>query len=556
MNGKRLLFATLIAAAAGLSLLLKCSNIGGTGEETTNGMVVGMVVNQNGDPVAQTAVALYPADYDPVKDSRTIPVVMTDDSGKYQFPGIPYGTYTIVAVQSGDRTRAMVSNIGVAVNRTLVPTATLRNCGTIKVTIPANADTVSGYVYVQGTDIVASLSGNSSGGFAILDSVPSGAMPSVNYGATSGPLSVVIRYAVQVPSGDTATIMYPSWKYARLVCLNTTPTGAAVAGTVTGFPVCIRLTNTNFAFRQAQKNGQDLRFTKSDGTPLFCEIERWDSVAGAAEIWVKVDTVYGNDSTHGIGMYWGNDSTSSASNSAAAFDTADRFQGVWHLGQTGGTTANDATGNHYDGTPYGMTAASAVPGIIGMAQQFNGTSSYFQMLGTANSRLNFPESGTYSLSVWVNADSIDTLPHVIVSKGHEDYYLKLMSNASTANQWEFVEYHDKKGWDITEDTVQARTKTWTYLVGVRNGAKQYLYRDGVFIDSTVRISLCDSARTETDNFSIGRYLRPATFVNYEGMCTFRGVIDEVRVSSTVPSADWIRLCYMNQKASDALVSFR
>jgi hypothetical protein len=37
---------------------------------------------------------------------------------------------------------------------------------------------------------------------------------------------------------------------------------------------------------------------------------------------------------------------------------------------------------------------------------------------------------------------------------------------------------------------------------------------------------------------------------------FIGRIDEVRVSKTVYSADWITLCYMNQKAPDQLVTFK
>jgi hypothetical protein len=37
---------------------------------------------------------------------------------------------------------------------------------------------------------------------------------------------------------------------------------------------------------------------------------------------------------------------------------------------------------------------------------------------------------------------------------------------------------------------------------------------------------------------------------------FKGIIDKVRGTSVAPSADWVKLCYMNQKAEDALVAFR
>ena len=42
----------------------------------------------------------------------------------------------------------------------------------------------------------------------------------------------------------------------------------------------------------------------------------------------------------------------------------------------------------------------------------------------------------------------------------------------------------------------------------------------------------------------------------QGWSIFNGLIDEVRVSSIAHSEDWVKLCFMNQKADDALVEFR
>jgi hypothetical protein len=44
-------------------------------------------------------------------------------------------------------------------------------------------------------------------------------------------------------------------------------------------------------------------------------------------------------------------------------------------------------------------------------------------------------------------------------------------------------------------------------------------------------------------------------VNYP-LWFFIGCIDEVRVTSTAQSPDWIKLCYMNQKSDDLLVLFQ
>jgi hypothetical protein len=84
-----------------------------------------------------------------------------------------------------------------------------------------------------------------------------------------------------------------------------------------------------------------------------------------------------------------------------------------------------------------------------------------------------------------------------------------------------------------------------------------LYIDGVCIDSTIYDFPDTVPRNSQSDFSIGAYLAYVltTEVN-EGYCFFNGKIDEVRVSNNIPSADWIKLCYMNQRIDDMLVVFK
>jgi hypothetical protein len=91
------------------------------------------------------------------------------------------------------------------------------------------------------------------------------------------------------------------------------------------FPALVRLTSSTFDFSRALSGGADVRFTKSNGMPLPFEIERWDAASQAAEIWMKLDTVYGNDSSHFFTMWWGNPNAVSASDGEAVFDTAGGF---------------------------------------------------------------------------------------------------------------------------------------------------------------------------------------------------------------------------------------
>jgi hypothetical protein len=548
-----------MVCSASIALVIGCApnfqNAGGSSQQG-NGVVMGKVLDMLGHPAAKAVVSLYPAEYDPVRDAALpqYSTDTTDSSGRYEL-GAPESArkYNIVVSAVGANAAALMQGVTVHGDTTPVADLKVTSPGDVFVTLPDNADRINGYVYIPGTGAYARL--GSSGNQVELKAVPAGIISRISYCAGNNSQPQVIRYSVPVQSGAGVTVFNPGWRFARLLYLNTTASGANVASDVENFPALIRLTSANFDFSQAQANGADIRFTKTDNAFLPYEIERWDSAAGRAEIWVRVDTVRGNNDNQSITMYWGSASAADSSNGDAVFDTANGFQGVWHLAEGGNATAFDATINHYNGTPAGMT--SAIAGIIGQAQQFNGSSSSITMPNTAAGKLDFPENGTYSMSLWVCADTIDTLWHAIAGKGHEQYYMQYKCFGKNKATWEFVEFHDQKGWEYCEDSTPPAPgpKQWLYLVGVRSGTSQRLYVNGEPVIDTAALMPGSYARNAGDNFSIGRYERSVNIPYYQGWSYFKGSVDEVRVSRGAPTADWIKLCYMNQKSDDALVVF-
>jgi hypothetical protein len=547
---KCILTCAFVAAltAAGM----QCSRtltLAGGGTETTNGSITGKLVNETGQPARHTRVWLHTAMFNPFTDSpaQKTWADTTDSMGNYSIRLPVPNIYTFQAVQLDKRTRALVGNVEAYDSVVVVATDTLRIAGTVKVLLSSAADTVNGYVYVPGTDILGFAGGR---GYAILDSVPAGIVPLVSFADKNSPgQSQAIRYDVTVEPSDTAVVANTLWKYSKKVLFNTTSAGADVAGNVYNFPVLIRLTESNFDFSQAGPAGDDIRFTKKDNTPISYEIERWNAAANAAEIWVKLDTVFGNDSSHFITMYWGastGSATASLSNGAAVFDTANGFQGVWHLNEASGSTAKDATANRFDGVPPSDSSPLPTPGVIGMCEEFNGESNYIQMPGTASGKLNFPENGSYSIAAWVYADTLDSSFAKIIEKHDLQYKLQ----KDQLNRWEFSEYESAREYSLT--TSAASAKAWVYLTGVRSGGSQYLYVNGVCVNSTITTLATPYSRDTADNITIGR--NAAT--DFGPLYFFKGKIDEARIENMARSADWIKLCYMNQKAGDALVVFR
>jgi hypothetical protein len=550
MNERMYLFMTCVVALC--AFVCTPERIaGGAGEETTNGRICGTVTDSLVQPVKGAAVMLFKNQYDPVRDVTTIRTVTTDRAGRYDFSGIDSGSYNIVSFANDRSLGAMTSHFAVYNDTTQIDTMKLIRTGSLRVNLPSNADSSTGYVYIPGTGMYARATDNT--GFVQIDSVPAGYLPSVVYKASKTSTASVIRFDIPVTPGQMSDVNNPDWLYARRIGLNTTSTGADVVGNVMNFPILIRLTEENFKFEHARQSGEDIMFTKKDNTPLPYEIERWDAAAQTAEIWVKMDTVHGNNDNQYIVMYWGNALVQSVSSGGAVFDTGSGFQGVWHLCENSNSLAKDATINHFDGTP-SDTAPLQVHGVIGNALQFNGISNGLVMKNTANSRLNFPRPDTYTFSAWVSVDSVLEEDEFIAGKGQNQYALRVKGSKSIpANMFALHEYYDDPGayvMNMRYDSIVMRQ--WKYITGIRTADKSYLFIDGKCVDSTgivLSVSMADLNRTD---FSIGRCAVPYNEDNY---LSFKGMIDEVRIASVAFSADWVKLSFMNQKPMDMLLQF-
>ena len=95
--------------------------------------------------------------------------------------------------------------------------------------------------------------------------------------------------------------------------------------------------------------------------------------------------------------------------------------------------------------------------------------------------------------------------------------------------------------------------TWKYVVGECVGPRQYSFVDGVLsADSVNFMETSTRARSTASDVFIGKTPPGANNWSY----FFKGALDEARISNIALSADWINLCYMNQRADDKLVIFK
>ncbi|MBF0431260.1 MAG: DUF2341 domain-containing protein [Fibrobacteria bacterium] len=331
---------------------------------------------------------------------------------------------------------------------------------------------------------------------------------------------------------------YSNWDHQMPVYLNTTSTGADIASNISDFPVLIRLNNKNFSFLDTRPNGEDIRFAKSDGTPMHYEIERWDATIDSVEIWVLVDTVYGNSSNKYFNMYWGNSSAESKSNGAAVFSRKKGFKGVWHLNHVDSVT--DAAGN----TPNGSSGSvTEVNGNIGGAAGFSGTS-YISLPPTALTGI----STQVTVSLWQYGDAAiqpqaDYMFHA--NEGGNDVLISYLPYDNSHVYWYAGNPMDGiiKAMGRPED-YEGRWNHWVFTKNTTTGYMRLYLNGAEWFSSMGWTNQLNGA----SGFAIGAN-------SYDKSRNYDGFIDEFRLSNRERTHGWIKLSYENQRLDQQFVWF-
>jgi hypothetical protein len=123
-------------------------------------------------------------------------------------------------------------------------------------------------------------------------------------------------------AGQIAASWYDEdWQYRRPITLTTSGTEP-----LTNYQVYVSLGAGNFGFEKARSQGQDIRFTDSDGTTVLKHwIESYASVAQRAVMFVSVPALTPAVAKT-IYLYYGNPAASSTSNGNATYAMFDGFE--------------------------------------------------------------------------------------------------------------------------------------------------------------------------------------------------------------------------------------
>lgn len=536
-----------------LGVLFTCSSdkIAGSkgGSETTNG-VTACILNIDGTPAAGSTVRLRSADYfcDPsalinkITDNTDF---VLDSSGRFNLFNLKPGDYYIE-----------VNNTAVLSGRSgaVLFTVSIDSCDTVDLgtnslqpyaTLSGSVDTagLGGkrlYVQLRGLERLVTI--DKSGSF-VINNLPEGFL---DLRIVEGSTAEIANQTLNIKTTSDETIKVKisgSSLYLGYIYLNIDT--VVSTSKLTDFPLLVRLDSSVFDFNQTAPDGKDISFRKPDGTPLFWEIEKWDPVSKNAAVWVRIDTIYDNRTDQFIIMGWGESSKKNQSNGAAVFDTAIGFEGVWHLNENpslGAGSIKDRTFNRYNGTPAStMTGDNVVAGIIGTGLMFDGKND------SINAGLLNISGKDYTLSCWMKAveGGLCVNWRFIIKEG--SYTLWYNTTWGGVQAEHFTDSYNWRG--IYQDTPESipyplSLDRWYFLSATYDGDRIRLYVNGEPVDSTLTIGV--DSYSSPDSLLFGG--RVDEF--------FKGVMDEVRIEKNARSAEWIKLCYLNQQPKSQIIKFK
>jgi hypothetical protein len=516
-------------------------------------VVTGIVLDSSGFPASGALVRAFPVDFDPVSDPRRDSIARfrdtTDALGAFGIKGLDTGACNLFIERPADGTRLLIRGVRLTRGTTAVSgDHRLKAPGALRLTVPDSLRHDYAYLYLPGTPIYSYVDISGETAPTLLDSVPAGEAPGIAYAAENreGP-GLTLSSPVQVQPGDTVPVdAFAAWIHMRRIFVVTS--GLGLTGSVSDFPLLIRLDASNFRFSEARTDGRDLRFADPDGAPLAYEIESWDAAAQRAAVWVRMDTVRAASDARFIRMYWGNASPAlaDASDGAAVFRAEAGYRGVWHLSQGGGDglgNYRDATAQGNHGTGSGFTVASRVATPSGHGQTFRGPDTRIQA-GTSPSL--HSDTGL-TLEAWVRIDAYREYANFIskaFTSNTKPTYEYGLSLGNELNNFRFALIADTSYRDLfSAHTV--RLGKWYQVVATYDGRKMRLFLDGAPADS---LDLAGGLRDFGRTLMMGQYEHVSTY-------SLVGAMDEVRMSRIPRPADYVRLSWEAQRQDSRLLRF-
>jgi len=295
----------------------------------------------------------------------------------------------------------------------------------------------------------------------------------------------------------------------RLTVTNT----VGLTANLVDFPLLVRLTPENFAFRKANADGHDLRFTLADGVTLLSyERERHDPEAERAEYWVKLPVLQAGAVTV-LYLYHTREDVADGAAPQEVWDGNYVF--VHHMEEAAGASfVYDSTANGMTGTNTGVTLG--VNGYINGGAQGTGAVGQATLIG------NFARpSSAATVELWFKPNQAAGRDHSMFFINGANYAYRL--EVSTASN--LFSYVHNGNAEIQYPGASTLTMgAWHYAADIWSSSQGR----AMYLDGALDGSLSDKTLPYAP-----------WWVNTRILYQFNGSVDEVRFSKIARTAEWI-----------------
>lgn len=305
------------------------------------------------------------------------------------------------------------------------------------------------------------------------------------------------------------------WAYRKKITLNTSASGADTHDALSDFPVLVRLHTGNFAFLDARDDGGDLRLVAADDkTPLKYHIEQWDPVNELALLWVRVPRLAPGSTTESFWLYFGNPKAVREEDPKGTYDATTAL--VLHF--------DAKTDKVVDASPnaHAVAATAVTPlaqGPIDGAASFNGSSEV--RVGGLN-----PQGAGLTFFAWVRvAEPQKESALFALGQGAQSFSVGMTG----------MKVFARAGAVRVESTIDLSASSWHQVAATLGDGKLTLFIDGKPVAQA-----------------------PTTATVPQGDAVlgtgFRGDLDEVVVSTSARTTDWIKAAWAGESAEAKLAS--
>jgi hypothetical protein len=318
------------------------------------------------------------------------------------------------------------------------------------------------------------------------------------------------------------------------------------------FPVMVKLNGGRITYGVTQSGGEDVVFLDSDRTPLSHEVEMWNE-SGESLLWVKVPRIDGGSNSDFIWMYYGNGSVSDSQDMEGVWD--DNYMVVWHMHDQplgGADDISDSSGNLVlpdtgTGTSQGMVSGNRTAGTVGYGLSFSGSNQAI-VPNSPNPGFFHNAISTKMVTVWLKPDDTSATQTIFEEGGSTNgFYVGIDPDGANPDKVRIVAQNSNSIVEVNSDALD--TLSYHYVVGAFSSGNLTLHVDNVFTDTVAT----GYASIGSHSGEPGVGFSPDSDAAETSGGYFEGVIDELRISSIVRSADWISAQYLS--LNDSLISY-